>query len=302
MNPYFKEYSDFLAEHFSGKIQKISIDLALGCPNRDGSLGRGGCIYCNNTAFSPDSDKSSFGVAAQIERGKQFFARKYPTMRYLAYFQSYTSTYGAHPRLLKAYAEALADADTVGIVIGTRPDCMPDELLSELKKLAQESGKEILIEFGVETMHDKTLEFINRHHTAAQARDAIMRTAHAGFSVGVHLILGLPGENEQMYFETVDAVNSLPISTLKFHQLQILEATPLASMYRDGLSVALFTPNAYADLCVKLLDRLRPDIAIDRFVAQAPAHLLIAPKWGLKNYEFREILLRKLKEREALRK
>ncbi len=302
MNPYYREYSDFLSERFQGKIQKISVDLALGCPNRDGTLGYGGCIYCNNSAFSPDAEKSRFSVSEQLARGKDFFSRKYPSMRYLAYFQSYTGTYGRFPELLRAYAEALSDPDTVGIVIGTRPDCLPDELLNGLKTLADQSGKEIFVEFGVETMHDTTLEFINRHHTSAQAADAITRIAMAGFPVGVHLIIGLPGESEEMFLETVDAINALPVSTIKFHQLQILQGTALAGMYGKGLQIHLFSPQEYAEICVKLLSRLRPDIVVDRFVAQAPSHLLVAPKWGLKNYEFREILLRRLGETGFIRK
>ncbi len=296
MNPYYREYSDFLAERFEGKVQKISIDLALGCPNRDGTLGHGGCIYCNNAAFSPDAAKNALGVAGQLARGKAFFARKYPTMRYLAYFQSYTGTYGLHSKLIEAYREALADSETLGIIIGTRPDCLPDTLLDRLVRLSKESGKEIMIEFGVESMHDSTLELINRHHSAATAADAIRRAAAAGFAVGVHLILGLPGETEEMMTATVDAINALPVSTIKFHQLQVLRGTRLAQMYAEGLSLTLFTPDDYAALCVRLLKRLRPEIALDRFVAQAPADLLIAPRWGLKNYQFREILLKKLAE------
>lgn len=297
MNPYFREYSDFLGELFEGKIQKISVDLALGCPNRDGTLGTGGCIYCNNRAFSPDSDKSGLDVSVQIERGKAFFARKYREMRYLAYFQSYTSTYGKHGMLIDAYAEALADTDTVGIVIGTRPDCLPDALIDALADLRDKSGKKIIVEFGVESLHDSTLKAINRHHTADTAIDAVKRAAAAGFHTGAHLIMGLPGENEKMMLETVDRLSTLPVETVKFHQLQILRGTPLAEKYAAGDSdITLFTPESYVELCVRILEHLRNDIAVDRFVAQAPANLLIAPKWGLKNYEFREILLKRLRK------
>lgn len=302
MNPWYKEYSDFLKEHFSGKVQKISIDLSLGCPNRDGTIGRGGCIYCNNAAFSPDADKAGLAVEEQLRRGKAFFARKYPEMRYLAYFQSYTGTYAKHDILLAAYSQALADSETVGIVIGTRPDCLPDVLLEKLADLQRNSGKQIFIEFGVESMHDATLSRINRGHSASVAADAIRRTAAAGFSVGVHLILGLPGETEEMMLDTTRQISKLPVDCVKFHQLQILKGTPLAKMYAEGEidDLKLFMPDDYALLCARLIKHLRSDIAIDRFVAQAPADLLIAPKWGLKNYQFTAILHKILEQDSAM--
>ena len=298
MNPYYKEYSDFLATVFDGKVQKLSVDLALSCPNRDGTLGRGGCIYCNNSAFSPDPEKRGLSVSCQLARGKEFFARKYPHMRYLAYFQSYTGTYAAHDILMHAYAEALADGDVVGLVIGTRPDCLPDQLQSRLKSLEEQTGKTIMIEFGVESLHDVTLERINRRHSAATAEDAIRRTAAAGFHVGVHLIMGLPGENEDMMTATVRRISELPVSTVKFHQLQLLRGTEMARMEERGEldDIHWFSPEEYAALCVRLLGSLRPDIAVDRFVAQAPANLLIKPCWGLKNYQFTAIVQRMLSE------
>lgn len=292
MNPYYREYSDFLAGFFEGKVQKLSIDLAFTCPNRDGSLGSGGCIYCNNAAFSPDAPKAGRPVAEQLARGKAFFSRKYPEMRYLAYFQSYTSTYGDTGYLLDAYAEALADSEVVGIVLGTRPDCLPDSLLGRLGQLSENTAKKIFIEFGVESSHDTTLERINRHHTWADVVDAVHRTVAVGFPVGVHLILGLPGETEAMMAETVRCISALPVSTVKFHQLQILKGTVLAEMERRGelQDMPRYTPETYAALCARLLKELRSDIAVDRFVAQAPSDLLIAPRWGLKNYQFASLL------------
>ncbi len=292
MDGLYKQYSDFLAGYFEGQVQKLSVDLAFTCPNRDGSLGRGGCIYCNNAAFSPDAAKAGLPVAEQLARGKAFFARKYPGMRYLAYFQSYTSTYGEHARLLAAYGEALADGDVVGIVIGTRPDCLPDSLIESLRSLSEQTSKKIFIEFGVESSYDVTLRRINRHHTWADVESAVMRAATAGFPVGVHLILGLPGETEDMMAETVRRINALPVSTVKFHQLQILKGTALADMERRGqlTDMLRFTPESYAALCARMLKILRPDIAVDRFVAQAPADLLLSPRWGLKNYQFTALL------------
>lgn len=300
MNPYYREYSDLLAEIFGpDKIQKISVDLALGCPNRDGTLGRGGCIYCDNRAFSPDAEKVSLPVAEQLRRGKAFFSRKYSKMRYLAYFQSYTGTYGRIPMLLDAYSEALADTEVAGLVIGTRPDCMPDALLDSLQTLSAQTSKPILIEYGVETSHDTTLTAINRHHTYACAADAIRRTAARGMPVGVHLIMGLPGETRAMMLDTIDAIAALPVASIKLHQMQILTGTALHSRMLEGTMppVENFTPESYASLCADIVERLPHSIAIDRFVASAPADMLVYPRWGLKNYQFTTLVLRELERR-----
>ncbi len=285
MNPYYKDYSAFLAEHFDGKVQKLSVDVGFTCPNRDGSIGRGGCIYCNNMAFSPDWDKRTESVAAQIARGKAFFGKKYPDMRYLAYFQSYTSTYAPEEKLLTLYREALAQPDVVGLIIGTRPDCMPDSLLDSIADL----GCKVFIEYGAESSHDSTLDLVNRCHTWAATVDAVERTARRGIPVGLHLILGLPGETEEMMIETVRRVSALPIATVKFHQLQILKGTRLEKIVQN-LDIPAYTADEYAALCARLLKYLRSDIAVERFVAQAPDDLLISPRWGLKNYQFTSLL------------
>lgn len=296
MNPFYRDYADFLGRYFGGKVQKISVDAALGCPNRDGTVGRGGCIYCNNAAFSPDFNKRHLPVEEQIEAGKRFFARKYPQMSYLAYFQSYTGSHGAIENLVDMYSRALRCRDVCGLVIGTRPDCMPDMLLQALADLRSTSGKHIFIEYGAETAHDSTLSVINRCHTWSCTVDAVRRTASAGFPVGVHLILGLPGESIDMMLETVDMINGLPVDTVKFHQLQVLVGTCLAAGIEKGLysDRIEFTPESYADLCCMIVRRLRPDIAIERFVAQAPSDLLVSPRWGLKNYQFVNLLFKKL--------
>lgn len=290
MNPYYREYSDFLAEYFEGKVQKLSIDIGCSCPNRDGSIGTGGCIYCNNLAFSPDADKRQLSVSEQIERGRRFFAKKYSRMKYLAYFQSYTSTYGKDGELIDAFAESLSHDDIVGMVIGTRPDCMPDYMLDALKTFT----KPIFVEYGVESSHNKTLQTINRCHTWECAVDAIERTASHHIPVGVHLILGLPGEDEKMMIETVRRVSQLPVSTIKFHQLQILRGTILERCRESFPMMMQFSAEEYISLCARLLNYLRPDIAIDRFVAQAPDNLLVSPRWGLKNYQFTALLHRHL--------
>ncbi|MBD5182691.1 MAG: TIGR01212 family radical SAM protein [Bacteroidales bacterium] len=293
MNPYYKDYADFLAEHFSGKVQKISIDAGGTCPNRDGTFGTGGCAYCNNQAFSPMFDKRVLPVADQLARGKAFFSHKYPYMHYLAYFQSYTATHGSHAHILEMFRQALDDPEVLGLIIGTRPDCIPDSLLDSIAALGNASRKKIFIELGAETSHDSTLERINRCCTWATTEDAVRRIATRGIPVGLHLILGLPGEDEAMIMTTIDRLNALPVATVKFHQLQILHGTPMAQ--NPPADILQFTPESYAALCARIIRRLRPDIAIERFVAQAPANLLISPRWGLKNYQFTNLLQNHLK-------
>lgn len=291
-NPYYREYSDFLAEVFPGvKVQKLSVNAGFTCPNRDGSKGRGGCVYCNNHSFSPQYACTTPGdISRQIERGREFFARKYGNMRYLAYFQSYTGTYAEVDRLLPLYEAAIAPDDVLGLVIGTRPDCMPQRLLDELVRISRR--KPVMVEYGVESSHDRTLGRINRCHTWAESVDALRRTLDAGLFAGAHLIMGLPGEDERMMMQTVERMAAIAPHTLKFHQLQILKGTRLAAEAPD---TPVFTLDAYLDLCVRIVAKLgRSGIAIDRFTASSPADILLAPKWGIKNYEFTNLLHRRL--------
>lgn len=292
MNPYYRDYADFLTEVFGqGKVQKLSVDASFTCPNRDGAFGRGGCAYCNNLAFSPDHKKRLLPVAEQIAAGKRFFARKYPHMRYVAYFQSYTSTYGDVDTVMRLYEEATSQPGIIGLILGTRPDCMPDELLQRLVTMNRRMP--VIVEYGAESSHDTTLARVNRCHTWAQTVDAVTRTAASGLRVGLHLIMGLPGETEEMMLTTVDRLNALSVSTVKFHQLQIIKGTRMATASQMP---ATFSLDAYIALCVKIVSRLRPDIAVERFISQAPPELLIAPRWGLKNYQFTHRLLAALSE------
>lgn len=285
----FRDFSDFLAGHFDCKMQKLSVNAGFTCPNRDGSLGRGGCTYCSNVSFTPAYCHGGQSVAAQLEEGKRFFGRKYPAMRYLAYFQSYTSTHGRDvDRLTALYEEACAVDGVDGVIIGTRPDCMPDALLGRLRRLPW-----VMVEYGAESAHDETLRRVNRCHTWADTADAVRRTHEAGIPVGLHLINGLPGETEEMMLATVDEVNRLPVDVVKFHQLQLIRGTRMAEDVGRGLyDIPRFTPESYAALCARLVRRLRSDIAIERFVSQSPPGMLIYPRWGLKNYRFVALVCR----------
>ncbi|MBO4944124.1 MAG: TIGR01212 family radical SAM protein [Muribaculaceae bacterium] len=285
----YRDYSDFLAEHFPCKVQKIAVNAGLTCPNRDGTIGLGGCIYCDNSAFNPSYCDPSLPVGRQIEAGRRFFARKYRgDMRYLAYFQAYTNTYGAPDRLMGLYNEALAEPDVAGLIIGTRPDCLPQPLLDDLAALARRHF--VMMEFGAESCHDATLRLVNRGHTWADTVDAVTRTARSGMPVGLHLIMGLPGETPEMMLQTIDAVNLLPIDVVKIHQLQTIRGTLLASGNYPRMA---FTAESYADLCCEIISRLRSDIAIERFVGQSPPGMIEAPHWGIKPGEFNDLLISK---------
>lgn len=281
----YRDFSMFLAERFPCKMQKLAVNAGFSCPNRDGSKGRGGCTYCNNQTFNPAYCAPALGIRQQLEEGKRFFGRKYPDMRYLAYFQAYTNTHGDVGRLMAMYREALEVEKVDGLIIGTRPDCMPDELLERLSELNRE--KSVIVEYGAETSHDVTLEAVNRCHTWQDTVDAVRRTAAAGIPVGLHLIVGLPGEDDEMILATVDRVSSLPVDTVKLHQLQLVRGTRMARDVERGLyTVPQFTVDEYISLCCRIIGRLNPAIAIERFVSQSPDELLVSPRWGLKNYEF----------------
>lgn len=291
----YRDFAQFLSEHFDCKMQKIAVNAGFTCPNRDGSKGRGGCTYCNNQTFNPAYCTPSQSITDQLEEGKFFFGKKYPDMRYLAYFQAYTNTHGDIDRIMEMYREALSVDKVDGIIIGTRPDCMPDELLTQLAELHKSHW--IMIEYGAETAHNKTLDFINRCHSWEDTTDAVMRTHNAGIPCGLHLILGLPGEDESMILDTIKQVSRLPLDTIKLHQLQLVRGTRMAKDIEDGLyNVTHFSVEEYISLCCKVIQLTPPSIAIERFVSQSPDNLLISPRWGLKNYEFTNLLNNAIKK------
>lgn len=291
--------SDFFRSLFPFKVQKISINAGFTCPNRDGTKGWGGCSYCNNRTFSPQYAATEKSVSQQLDEGIRFFAHKYPEMKYLAYFQSYTNTYGDTESLLAKYREALTHPDVVGLIIATRPDCMPEELLDELEILARDAF--VLIEYGVESTTDTTLLRINRGHRFHDSQDAIRRTAARGIRCGVHLILGLPGESREEILTHADRLSTLPITTIKLHQLQLIRGTTMANEYSlSPERFHLYEVDEYIELCIDFMERLHPAFVVERFVSQSPRELLIAPDWGLKNHEFTNRVNRRIRERGAV--
>ena len=295
----YREFGDFLREVFPYKVQKISINAGFTCPNRDGTKGFGGCTYCNNQTFSPEYCHTEKSVTEQLEAGVRFFSRKYPEMKYLAYFQAYTNTYAELEGLKRKYEEALQVDGVVGLVIGTRPDCMPEELLRYLEELNRHTF--LMVEYGIESASDETLRRINRGHTYADTVEAVQRTAACGILTGGHVILGLPGETHDTMVEQAGILSALPLSTLKIHQLQLIRGTRMAHEYEENPEgFHLFTEvDEYIDLVIDYVEHLRPDLVLERFVSQSPKELLIAPDWGLKNYEFVTRLQKRMKERGA---
>ena len=289
------ELGQWLTSQLGCKAQKISINAGFTCPNRDGRVGTGGCTYCNNQTFNPEYCQTEKSIRQQLEEGKAFFGRKYPKMKYLAYFQAYTNTYADLPTLRQRYEEALAVDSVVGLVIGTRPDCMPPSLLDYLEELNQRTF--LIIEYGIESVYDHTLRRINRGHDFSCTRQAIIATAERSIRVGGHIIMGLPGESKEDMLHEADILSALPLSTLKLHQLQLIRGTRMAEEYREcPKDFIRFTADEYADLVVRFVRRSRQDLVFERFVSQSPPSLLAEPGWGLKNYEFMELVRKRMKE------
>ena len=295
---YYKEFGELLNKHFDHKVQKISINAGFTCPNRDGLKGRGGCTYCNNQSFSPGYGGRQKTVTQQLEEGISFFSHKYPEMKYLAYFQSYTNTYDSLDKLIALYEEALTYPNVVGLIVGTRPDCMPSELLDYFEQLNKKTF--LMIEYGLESTLDSTLAFINRGHTHTESVEAIIKTAEKGIYVGAHLILGLPHESREQILAHADALSELPLTTVKLHQLQLIKQTIMTKQYREHPEwFNLFEVDDYIDLCVDFAERLNPNFIIERFVSQSPKSLLIAPDWGLKNFEFTAKVIKRFGDRNT---
>ncbi len=292
----YNDYGTWIRGKFPFRVQKISIDAGFSCPNRDGSIGRGGCIYCDNRTFNPAYCDRNRSIREQLEEGKRFFAHKYPDMRYLAYFQAFTNTYGSVESLKRMYEEALNVEDVVGIVIGTRPDCISEELLDYLEELNRQTF--LIVEYGIETANNNTLRRINRGHSFECSREAISQTADRGILTGGHIILGLPGEDEAENLRQAPVISSLKLDILKIHQMQIIRHTPLAAAYAEK-PFHLYTVEEYIILITNYIQLLRKDVVLERFVSQSPKELLIAPQWGLKNYEFTNLLINHLKSTGA---
>ena len=292
---HYNDFGHWIRQQFPYRVQKLSVDAGFSCPNRDGRISTGGCVYCNNKTFNPSYCDRSKSITAQLTEGKAFFARKYPTMKYLAYFQAFTNTYDSLDKLKEKYEEALSVEDIVGLVIGTRPDCMSDELLDYLEELNRRVF--VLVEYGIESTNDETLRRTNRGHDFACTKRIVEKTAERGILCGGHIIMGLPGEKREDILLQAPVISSLPLNILKIHQMQIIRDTPLAQQYLSDPTICqLYDVDEYIRLIGDYLPYLRKDLILERFVSQSPKALLIAPQWGLKNHEFTDRLNKYLAE------
>ena len=294
----FNSYAAYFKRVFGHRMQKVTINAGFTCPNRDGKISTGGCSFCDNAAFTPSYCDSTKSITQQIDEGIEFHRKRYRTaQQYLAYFQSFSNTYAPLERLRECYDEALAHPDIAGIVVGTRPDCVDEQKLDYFAELAQR--KYVTIEYGVESCYDETLRRINRGHDFATAQRAIEMTAERGIHCGAHFILGLPGESDEMLISQVERINALPLTTIKFHQLQLFRGTPLAREWDEHPERFRFwTIEEYLDLFVEILRRLRPDIVIERFAGEAPPRYHHTEGWGLvRNEQLLAMLDKRLEER-----
>ena len=296
----YNDFSSFIRRKFHTRVQKVSIDAGFTCPNKDGTKGVGGCTYCNNNTFNPDYCKPIKPIKQQINEGIEFFSKKYKTQKYLAYFQAFTNTYAPLADLKKMYEEALDHEDVIGLVVATRPDCIKDEVLDYLEELAA-AGNFIKLEFGLESTKNETLEAINRCQTHEEAIDAFERADGRGLHLGGHLILGLPGETKEDMMNHANMVSQLPINTLKIHHLQIVKHTMMAVQFKKTPEMFTFMElDEYIDFVVDFVEKLKPEIIIERFFSESPASMLIHPKYGLKNFEVKHLVEKRLEEREAM--
>lgn len=284
-NKRYNDFSTSFKSNFKGRVQKVSIDAGFTCPNRDGRSGVGGCNYCNNVTFKPSYTNLKTSVTDQINKGVVFFSKKYDPIDFLAYFQAFSNTYAPIEILERLYQEALDHPRVVGIVVATRPDCLTVEVLDLLEKFAENFY--VMIELGVESTENDTLIAINRGHLFEESVRAIEECSKRNIHTCAHLILGLPGESEETLLMQAEKVSKLPVENIKLHQLQIHKGTVMANQYRDTPSMFnLHSAEEYMELVIKYLERLRPSIIVERFVSTAPPEMLIAPRWGLKNFEF----------------
>ncbi|OFX24887.1 MAG: TIGR01212 family radical SAM protein [Bacteroidetes bacterium GWA2_31_9] len=296
----FNSYSEHFKQIFGERVQKLSVNAGFTCPNRDGKIATGGCIFCNNDAFNPSYCKTSKSISQQISEGIEFHKVRYRrASKYLAYFQAYSNTYDTIENLKLKYSEALNFPEVCGLIIGTRPDCVSDEVLDYLAFLSKKYY--IMVEYGVESCYNKTLEFVNRGHTFEQAVDAIERTHKLNIKIGTHLIFGLPYESREMMLNEAKIMSDLPIDNIKFHQLQIFKNTELENIYNHKPEVFnLFSLDDYIDFIIQFTERLNPRIVIERFNSEVPPRFLASSNWGLlRLYEVMNLIEKEMEKRDT---
>lgn len=292
----YNSFGDYLKEVFGKKVYKVNVDAGFTCPNRDGTLGTTGCIYCNNDSFRPSSCAPTKPLKEQIEKGINYLKSKFKAKAFIVYFQPYTNTYASIEQLEKLYNEALSHLEVVGLSIGTRPDCIDNQKLDFLEELSKKYM--IIIEYGMQSMYEKSLKYIRRGHDYSTFLKAVYQTHERGILVGAHIIVGLPTETREESLMMADEINSHPIKFLKIHQLQIIKDTVLAQIYEKN-PFPIFQYEEYLNFLIDFLERLSPDIVLQRLFATAPEDILIAPKWNKTKQEILNDINKKFEERNA---
>lgn len=281
----FYSYKQFLQKRFGGRLQKLTIDAGFTCPNRDGKIATGGCTYCLNDAFNPSYCDARESVTRQMDKGIAFHQTRYArALGYIAYFQAFSNTYAPLSRLREIYEPALKHPLIKGIVVGTRPDCMDTEKLDYFETLSRQCF--VSIEYGVESIRDVTLQRVRRGHTFGQAAETIALTAARQIHTGIHLIFGLPGETPEDWFNDLHTLNALPLSSLKFHQLQIIKGTSMAMDFREHpADFHVFSLEEYVDFMARYLTELNPAFVVERLAGEVPPRFLETNLWGLTRYD-----------------
>jgi len=279
-NKRYNSYSEYFRREFGTRAQKVTIDAGFSCPNRDGTKGTGGCTYCNNDAFNPSYCQPGKSISLQISEGVEFHKVRYRrAANYLAYFQAYSNTHAPLDQLIRLYDEALSFPGVIGLVIGTRPDCIDEQKLEYFARLAE--NKYVILEYGIESCYNPTLERINRLHTFEESAEAIRKTASYGIKTGAHLIFGLPGESREQMLAEADIVSELPVNNIKFHQLQIIKNTRMAADFEiHPENFELFSLDEYLRFIVRFVEKLNPEMVIERFTGEAPPRFQAGPTWG----------------------
>jgi len=293
----YNRYTEYQKVKYGERIQKVTVDAGFTCPNRDGTIAKGGCIYCNNDSFNPSYNDPQKSIYQQIEEGVEFLKKRYGRLRkFIVYFQPYSNTYAPLDTLKKHYEEALSYPEVIGLTIGTRPDCIDETKINYLEELAK--SYDITIEYGLESFSDETLKRINRGHDVQAYLDALELTKNRGIKIGTHMIFGFPWEDKKMWLETANHLSALDFDFLKIHQLHVVKDTVLAEIYKKE-PFKFMQPDEYMELIVEFLERLNPEIIIQRLFAEAPPRTLIAPQWGVRNTQLLQRLEQKMEERNS---
>jgi len=296
----FNAYAQYFKNLFGERVQKTTIDAGFTCPNRDGKVARGGCTYCNNDAFNPSYNDPKKSVIQQIDEGIEFHINRYRKAgKYLAYFQAYSNTYNSLEELKRIYSPALEKENVVGLVIGTRSDCMDEEKLKYFADIAKTHY--VILEYGIESTYDKTLKRINRGHDFKNVAEMIHLTKDYGIKVGAHMIFGLPGETRDEMMAQVHTLNQLPLDNIKFHQLQIIVGTQMAKEYKEHPeNFELFGMEEYIDFMVRFIEQLNPHFVVERFAGEVPPRFLVSQAWGnLRNDQILQKIERELEARDS---